>query len=199
MSEVIWNDWELGRGGGRREERCLGGAASYVATDTLLLLDRFIPQDLANTVWAYATAQISHPKMFRKVAKAAIQRKREFISQQIANLLWAYATKIGIVDKHLYSSFVPTAAKLVGAYNNQDIANCCVEKKGSFENAALFQLHQWHLWQTKENSNPGLPIELLDRKYNAFTCEEPRVPSSRVMLWRNYHLSVLIRRRNSHG
>ena len=148
-------------------------------------------------MWAYATAQISHPKMFRKVAKAAIQRKREFISQQIANLLWAYATKIGIVDKHLYSSFVPTAAKLVGAYNNQDIANIawayavadvhaaplfndvfvkkCVEKKGSFENAALFQLHQWHLWQTKENLNPGLPIELLDLSYNAFTSEEPRV------------------------
>ncbi|KAK1733476.1 hypothetical protein QTG54_015891 [Skeletonema marinoi] len=120
--------------------------------------------------------------MFRKVAKAAIQRKREFISQQIANLLWAYATKIGIVDKHLYSSFILPIAWAYAVADvhaaplfNDVFVKKCVEKKGSFENAALFQLHQWHLWQTKENSNPGLPIELLDRKYNAFTCEEPRV------------------------
>ena len=85
-------------------------------------LDKFIPQHLSNTVWAYATAQVSHAKLFREVAKTSIQRREEFNSQDVANLLWAYAT-MGIVDKQLFSSFVPTATKLIGSYNNQELAN----------------------------------------------------------------------------
>jgi hypothetical protein len=49
-------------------------------------LNKFKPQHLFNTVWAFATAQVSDPKLFEKVAKAAIQRKEEFDSQGIANL-----------------------------------------------------------------------------------------------------------------
>ena len=44
-----------------------------------------------------------------------------------------------------------------------------------FEVQAFFQLYQWHLWQTKENSNTGLPIELLASSYNVFTSEDPTV------------------------
>ncbi len=158
-------------------------------------LDRFEPQNLSNTVWAYATAQVPHPKLFHKVANAAIQRRGEFNnSQEVASLLWAYAT-MGIVDKQLFSSFVPTAAKLINSSDNQHLANIawayavadvdvptlfnnhfinkCVEKKDGFVNEALCQLHQWHLWQTKENSNPGLPLELQNRCYNTFISANP--------------------------
>ena len=141
-------------------------------------LNRFNPQDLANTVWAYATAQVSHPKLFQKVAKTAIQRKEEFIPKNVANLLWAYAI-MSIIDKQLFSSFESTAAKLIDSCNNQDLVNIawtyavadheaptlfggkfitkCVEKKDGFESKHFSQLLQWHLWQTKEKSNAGLP------------------------------------------
>eukprot|EP00984_Skeletonema_dohrnii_P008050 scaffold2949_cov92-Skeletonema_dohrnii-CCMP3373.AAC.1 len=163
----------------------------------LVNLDRFVPQEFSNIVWAYATAQVSHPKMFKKVAEAAVQREREFSnSQHVANLLWAYAT-MGIVDKKLFTSFMPTAAKLIDSYNNQGLANIawayavadvdaptlfnahfinkCVEKEGRFEIEHYSQLHQWHLWQTKEKSNPGLSIELQDKCYDIFISEEPTV------------------------
>ena len=95
-------------------------ANHIVASDRL---DRFNPQALKDTVWAYATAQVSHPMLFQKVAKAAIQRKEEINnSQGVANLLWAYST-MGIVDKKLFSSFMPTAAKLIDSYENQHLAN----------------------------------------------------------------------------
>ncbi|KAL7428052.1 hypothetical protein ACHAXM_001287, partial [Skeletonema potamos] len=160
------------------------------------VLHKFDPQELKDIMWAYATAQVSHPKLFQKVAKAAMQREAEFNnSQHVANLLWAYTT-MGITDKQLFSSFALTAAKLIDSYNNQDLANIawayavadvdaptlfnddfidkCVEKEGGFENQGLFQLHQWHLWQTKEKSRAGLPKELQDNCYNVFISEDPR-------------------------
>jgi hypothetical protein len=158
-------------------------------------LERFKPQELTNTVWAYATAQVPNPKLFQKVTFAAIQRREEFNSQDVANLLLAYAT-MGIIDKQLFLSFVPTAAKLIVSYNNQDFANIawayavadvdalilfndhfinkCVEKNGGFEIKELTQLHQWHLWQTKEKSHAGLPLELQKKCYEAFTSEDLR-------------------------
>ncbi|KAL7449943.1 hypothetical protein ACHAWC_001952 [Mediolabrus comicus] len=157
-------------------------------------LREFEPQHLSNIVWAYATTQVSHLKMFQQVAKAAIQRKEEFISQHVANLLWSYAT-LGIIDKQLFSSFGLTAVKLIDSYNNQDLANVawayavadvdvptlfsdrfinrCLEKKDGFSIENLSQLHQWHLWQTKEKSRNGLPEELQDRCYKEFISEEP--------------------------
>ncbi len=34
---------------------------------------------------------------------------------------------------------------------------------------------QWHLWQTKEKSNFGLPQDLCDRSYKAFISEDPKI------------------------
>ena len=160
------------------------------------ILNRFNQQALSNTVWAYATAQVSHPKLFQKVANAAIRRQEEFISQEVANLLWAYAT-MGIIDKQLFSSFVPTAAKLIDTFNNQDLShiawayavadrdapslfnkgfiNKCGEKKDGFVVENFSQLYQWHLWQTKEKCNPGLPEEFSDRCHEAFISEDPTI------------------------
>ena len=165
------------------------------------ILECFKPQDFTNTVWAYAAAQVSHLKLFRKIAIAALQRKTEFNSQNVANLLWAYAT-MGIIDRKLFSSFVPTAAKLINSYNNQDLShiawayaladhdasalfkdafiNKCVGKKDGFVPEALSQLYQWHLWQTKENCNPGLPEELAGRCHNSFISEDPTISKFQV-------------------
>eukprot|EP00984_Skeletonema_dohrnii_P013478 scaffold5585_cov94-Skeletonema_dohrnii-CCMP3373.AAC.5 len=104
---------------------------------------------------------------------------------------------MGIAEKQLFLSFVSTAANLIESYNNQELANIawayaaantdaptlfnahfikkCVEKKNAFKNEELRQLYQWHLWQTKEKSNAGLPVKLQERCYNAFISEEPTV------------------------
>ena len=165
-----------------------------VANQVIVLkhFEEFKPQELSNTVWSYATAQVSHPRLFKKVTKAAIQRKTEFNSLDVAHLLWAHAT-MGIVEKQLFSSFAPTAAKWIVSCNNQELANIawaytvanidaqtlfnkhfmkeCVEKKEGFVFEELVQLYQWHLWQTEEKSNAGLPQELLDKCHKAFTSE----------------------------
>ena len=171
-------------------------ANRFVALD---IFHRFDPQALSNTTWAYATAQVSHPTLFEEVAKAAIQRNGAFEnSQHIANTVWAYAT-MGITDKQLFESFVQTVSKVINTCNNQEIANIawayavadvdaptlfndafinkCVKETDFFEKIALFQLYQWHLWQTKEKKrcNPGLPVELLDRSYKAFISEDPTI------------------------
>ncbi|KAK1733464.1 hypothetical protein QTG54_015879 [Skeletonema marinoi] len=75
---------------------------------------------------------------------------------------------MGITDTQLFLSFVPTAAKLIDSYNNQALANIAwAYTVADVDAPTLFNLRQ--------NSNPGLPIELLDRSYNAFTSEEPTV------------------------
>ncbi len=44
------------------------------------------------------------------------------VKKNSTNTLWAYAT-MGIIDKLLFSSFIPTAAKSIDSSNNQDLAN----------------------------------------------------------------------------
>jgi hypothetical protein len=137
-----------------------------------------------------------HPKLFEKVANhiVGLDSLIRFEPQHISITVWAYAT-MGIIDKQLFSSFVPTAAKLIDYYTNQELAtiawayavadvdasilfndhfiNKCVEKKDGFNLEDLSQLHQWHLWQTEENSNPGLPEQLQDSCYKSFISEAP--------------------------
>jgi hypothetical protein len=61
------------------------------------------------------------PCCFRKLPRLLSNAKKRSTTQGVANLLWAYAT-MGIVDKHLFSSFVPTAATLIDSYENQGLA-----------------------------------------------------------------------------
>ncbi len=159
------------------------------------ILHRFDPHALCNTVWAYATAQVSHPKLFQKIAEVAILLKEEFNSPKVANLLWAYVT-MGIIDKQLFSAFESTAAKLVEFCKNRELSNFawayavanidaptlfddsfikkCDEKKDGFQPEQLHQLYQWHLWQTQEKCNPGLPKELPDKCHESFQSGVPQ-------------------------
>jgi hypothetical protein len=183
LSNIVWAYASAGVSHPQLFEKM---ANHIISPEVLKQLD---PQALSNTVWAYATAQVSHPKMFQQVTRAAIQRKEDFISQEVANLLWSYAT-MGIFDKQLFSSFVPIAAQLIDSCNNQGVANIawayavadvdaptlfndnfidkCLERRDGFSLEELRQLHQWHLWQTKEKSCTGLQEALQDKRYKAF-------------------------------
>ena len=187
--------WAYAKAGSNHPELFEKIASHIVSLDNF---DRFDPQDLSSTIWAYATAQFPHPKLFKKVAEAAIRCKGGFNFQEVANLLWAYAT-MGIVDKQLFLSFMPAAAELIDidSCDNQGLANIawayavanvdgptlfnahfinkCVEKECEIGIKELSQLYQWHLWQTKEKSNPGLPIDLQERCHDIFISEEPTI------------------------
>lgn len=77
-------------------------------------LREFNPQELSNLVWAYATADASHPRLLAKVSHHIVvssssssrrrwQRRKNnnnngmkyFKPQELSNLLWAYATAGG--------------------------------------------------------------------------------------------------------
>ena len=50
----------------------------------------------------------------------------------------------------------------------------CDEKKDGFQPEQLHQLYQWHLWQTQEKCNPGLPRELPDKCHESFQSGVPQ-------------------------
>jgi len=55
------------------------------------LLWTFKPQELSNTVWAFATIGLQHEPLFRQVVAVAISKRQELSPQNSANILWAYA------------------------------------------------------------------------------------------------------------
>jgi hypothetical protein len=62
-----------------------------VASDNL---KSFNPQNLVNTVWAFATAGVQHHALFNKIGNhvVALDNLKSFNSQAFANTVWAYAT-----------------------------------------------------------------------------------------------------------
>jgi hypothetical protein len=142
-------------------------------------LKKFSAQALSNMAWAYATAGEARPLLFQGIAKEAVSRN-DFSSQGISNLLWAFASA-SYFDDRLFSSMAVRAKESLDSFNSQALANVAwaytvanvdaeclfgddtyvnkiIEKWEEFDNAeALTQLYKWHLWQTKEKSNIGLP------------------------------------------
>ena len=57
-------------------------------------MEDFKPQELANSVWVYATAKVSNPKLFKKVADhiVRIDNLKSFNEQDCSNILWVFAT-----------------------------------------------------------------------------------------------------------
>jgi hypothetical protein len=129
------------------------------------------------------------------VALVAIARCNEFNSQGIANLLWAYAT-VGIIDKHLFTSFAPAVKLVLSQCNSQNVANIawayavanvndpslfntdfidvCQAKANDFGMEECRQLHQWQLWQIELKSGTNLPPALREKCCQAFVSQSYR-------------------------
>jgi hypothetical protein len=101
-------------------------------------------QHLSNVVWAYATANIKHPVLFKKVANAivALDDLKSFKPQALANIVWAYASvnmqhpglfrKVGdaIVALNDLKSFLPQhLSNIVWAYATANIEHPGMFKK----------------------------------------------------------------------
>ena len=62
-----------------------------IAAPALDLIGKFNPQNLANTVLAYAKLGIWFPKLMVAIAAQALNLLGEFNAQNFANTVWAYA------------------------------------------------------------------------------------------------------------
>ena len=51
-----------------------------------------ISKDLANTAWAFATADQLDVQLFTTLARAGERRMSDFNAQDLANTAWAFAT-----------------------------------------------------------------------------------------------------------
>jgi len=64
-------------------------------------------QGLANTAWAFATADRSEPDLFNALAEEAIPQLPDFSPQALANIVWAFASS----SRHAPRLFVAVAAE----------------------------------------------------------------------------------------
>jgi hypothetical protein len=72
-------------------------------------LKSFKPQALSNTVWSYATADIRHPGLFKKVSNAIAELKdlQSFNPQNLSNTVWVQCTANAIIELKDLKSFDP--------------------------------------------------------------------------------------------
>ncbi|KAJ1463507.1 hypothetical protein M885DRAFT_474692, partial [Pelagophyceae sp. CCMP2097] len=93
-----------------------------VAGEASKKIAAFNPQDLANTVWAYATAGVAAPALFEAVAAKAPKKIATFKSQELANTVWAYATA-GVEAPALFEAVALEASKKIATFTPQNLAN----------------------------------------------------------------------------
>ena len=89
--ELARTTWAIGKiGGGNRPPWT--AIWRGLAAQSIGMLDQFNAQDLANTVWAFATAGHVSPALCDAVEKEAVHGGlREFTPQALANTVWAFA------------------------------------------------------------------------------------------------------------
>ena len=75
----------------------------------------FIPQNLANAAWAFATAGQNDASLFAALATAAEQHMGGFIPQELANTAWAFAT-VGQLDVQLFTALATMAEQRMGEF-----------------------------------------------------------------------------------
>jgi hypothetical protein len=87
-------------------------------------LVRFNPQDMANMVWAFATAGMHDAGLFGHVSSELGRRDlREFNPQALANTVWAFATA-GIHDAGLFGHVSSELGRRdLRDFNTRDMAN----------------------------------------------------------------------------
>merc|ERR1739845_194245 len=78
-------------------------------------------QDIANTVWAFATLKVPAPKLFDAVAHDALERLGACNSQNLANTDWAFATLNRPAPK-LFDAVAHDALERLGECNSEQFA-----------------------------------------------------------------------------
>ncbi|KAJ1459184.1 hypothetical protein M885DRAFT_595957, partial [Pelagophyceae sp. CCMP2097] len=93
-----------------------------VAAEAPKKIETFNPQELANTVWAYATVRVKAPALFEAVAAEAHIKIATSNPQELSNTVWAYATA-GIAAPALFEAVAAESSKKIAAFTPQALAN----------------------------------------------------------------------------
>lgn len=71
------------------------------------------PQNLSNTVWAFATLGVAHRPLFEAISPAVMEMIGEFDLQGLANTLWAFASLV-LANAPLLSVIASASMPTVG-------------------------------------------------------------------------------------
>ena len=100
-----------------------GTAASGAAGSAAgIPLSETHPQDLANTVWAFATLAVKDSVLLEAVRPAAVLHIWAVNPQDLANTTWALAT-LAVEDSELLEAVRLAAALHIWEFNPQELAN----------------------------------------------------------------------------
>jgi len=116
----------------------------------------YLPQQIANFLWAYATNGQVDEHLFSSLVPSVKDNLDKYNAQDLSNIAWAYS--VANVD----------APSLF----NNDFINSCLKKEDDFIPEALTQLHQWQLWQDEIKAGVNLPSSLKKKCYEVFVSQE---------------------------
>jgi hypothetical protein len=165
-------------------------------------LSSFKPQDFANILWTYAKARVEHTNLFKKMGDhiVMLDSLKSFKPLELANIVSAYATanelrtdlfeSIGAATferGHLESFNTQALSNIawsfavadvdISLFREDNFAKALLDRKQDFNSLSLCQLHQWHLWQTHEKSNAGLPGVLVECCHSTFANSDNKLSS----------------------
>jgi hypothetical protein len=82
-----------------------------VSAESMLHLNDFNSQEIANITWSMAKAKDAEPRLFNLVAKLIMGRLDSFVEvQHLSNIIWAFATS-KIVHKPLFEAVADIASR----------------------------------------------------------------------------------------
>ena len=85
-------------------------------------LSEFNPQNLANTVWAFAQSGNRAPELFAAVSKVAQSKLHMMNPQELANTAWAYATAQEVAPA-LFNAIEQAVPRKLSEFNAQNLAD----------------------------------------------------------------------------
>ncbi|KAJ1450530.1 hypothetical protein M885DRAFT_469317, partial [Pelagophyceae sp. CCMP2097] len=116
ISNVAWGLSKMGV----REEA--DGAFIANAVATRRWIKSFNPQDIANTIWAFASRGSFDAELFEALAKRSLQVVADFSPQGLANTVWSFA-KAGKFDEALFRAIAAAACIRIFDFDPQNLAN----------------------------------------------------------------------------
>ena len=114
--------------------------AALVAQGMRKDLTDFNPQDVANTVWAFATANMADAGLFARLASEITRRRSldDFTPQELANTVWAFA----IADEHVIVSLI--IDHILALSEGPSAPSWSIEHISQLHQAVLESSAAWH-------------------------------------------------------
>jgi len=63
-----------------------------IAQQAISTLPQFVPQDISNIAWSFATLPIDHEPLLEAISAEALRKLADFETQDLCNTAWAFAT-----------------------------------------------------------------------------------------------------------